>query len=428
MEGAEQIIGDGIEVLIVEDSVTQAEQLRYILETNGYQVRVANDGKKALVSINERKPTIIITDVVMPNMDGYELCRTIKGDDDLSDIPVIIVSYLSNVKDVIKGLESGADNFIIKPYDATYLLSRIEYILDNYKRSSDEMTESVLEITYNGMQYCIKSTRQQILDFLLSTYETAMQKNMDLVKTQEELEKFNDDLEKIVDERTVSLKNEIIARKRVEEEINASLKEKEILLQEIHHRVKNNMQIISSLLRLQSDSIEDEQYHEMFKDSQNRIITMSLVHEKLYQSSNFSEINFGEYIRDITNNLAQSYCRHGITLTIDTEDILLGINFAVPCGLIINELVTNSLKHAFPAGKEGEIKVSLHPKDDNMIELIVSDNGVGIPADFDIDSADQKSLGLRLVKILTENQLRGEIDLIRNAGTKFHIMFNGDQK
>lgn len=422
----EQNMENDIEVLIVEDSVTQAEQLKYILKNNGYQVRVAYDGQEALEAINDKRPTLVITDIVMPNMDGYQLCRTIKNDANLNNIPVIIVSSLSEIKDVIKGLESGADNFIIKPYYEKYLLSRIEYILNNYKNFSSDGANEGIEITLDGKQYCIISKRQQILNFLLSTYETAMQKNVDLLDTQNELEVLNDNLEQAVEERTASLQDEIINRKHAEEKITASLYEKEVLLQEIHHRVKNNMQIISSLLRLQSDNIDDVHYQQMFINSQNRINSMALVHEKLYQSNEFTNINFGEYLKDITNNLAQSYYLSGVVLNIDTDDISLGINFAIPCGLIINELVTNSLKHAFPDGRSGEIKVGLHLNDKNMVELIVSDDGIGIPANLNLD--DMPTLGLRLVKILAENQLHGELEIIRNKGTEFHIRFKGDQK
>jgi PAS domain S-box-containing protein len=215
----------------------------------------------------------------------------------------------------------------------------------------------------------------------------------------------------------------ISERKQKEKEIQESLKEKEVLLSEIYHRVKNNMQIVISLLRLQSRHIKEEKYREMFKESQNRIISMSLVHEKLYQSNNFTRIDFEEYIRELTNGLFRSYGvdKDKISLTIDIENISFLINSAIPCGLIINELVTNSLKHAFPDGMKGEIKIILHSADENMIELVVSDNGIGIHEDIDFKTT--KSLGLHLVTILAENQFHGDINLDRSKGTKFKIKF-----
>jgi PAS domain S-box-containing protein len=213
-----------------------------------------------------------------------------------------------------------------------------------------------------------------------------------------------------------------INRYWVEEQIKESLTEKEVLLKEIHHRVKNNMQIISSLLRLQSRDVKEKKYIDMFTDSQNRITSMSLIHEKLYQSKGLAKIDFDDYIRDLVNGLFQSYGANGnIGLNIDVRDVSLGIDSAIPCGLVVNELVTNSLKHAFPDGRRGYIRISLHPTAGNVIELIVSDNGVSIPANIDIRKTE--SLGLHLVTILVENQLHGEINLDRNKGTEFLVRF-----
>jgi PAS domain S-box-containing protein len=213
-----------------------------------------------------------------------------------------------------------------------------------------------------------------------------------------------------------------INRYWVEEQIKESLTEKEVLLKEIHHRVKNNMQIISSLLRLQSRDVTEKKYIDMFTDSQNRITSMSLIHEKLYQSKGLTKIDFDDYIRDLANGLFQSYgANSNIKLFTDVRDVSLGIDSAIPCGLVVNELVTNSLKHAFPDGRRGEVLISLHPTPENMIELIVRDNGVSIPANIDIRKTE--SLGLHLVTILVENQLHGEINLNRSKGTEFLVKF-----
>ncbi len=218
---------------------------------------------------------------------------------------------------------------------------------------------------------------------------------------------------------------DITERKLAEKQIIASLKEKEVLLREIHHRVKNNMQIVSSLLWLQSEHVRDKKDIEIFKDSQNRIMSMSLVHEKLYRSKDLAGIDTNGYITDLTYNLFQSYgVKAGIiALNISAGNVSLGIDSSIPCGLIINELVTNSLKYAFPDGRKGEISVSFRNLNENMIELAVSDNGVGIPDDVDFRKTG--SLGLRLVTILTENQLHGEITLDRSRGTEFKIIFKG---
>jgi len=225
--------------------------------------------------------------------------------------------------------------------------------------------------------------------------------------------------------RMFGMVQDITERKRVEEKIEASLKEKEMLLREIHHRVKNNMQVISSLLWLQSQYIKDKKYLEMFRDSQNRIMSMSLIHEKLYRSKDLAKIEFNEYIRDLVNGLFQSHASKtgSITLKLNVDNVSLGILHAIPCGLLINELITNSLKYAFPQDRIGEIKVSLHLNNENMVELEVSDNGVGIPPDVDFRKTG--SLGLRLVTILAEDQLHGKIELDRSRGTEFIIEFKG---
>jgi len=221
------------------------------------------------------------------------------------------------------------------------------------------------------------------------------------------------------------ISRDITERKRSEELIRSSLLEKETLLREIHHRVKNNMQVISSLLRLQSRYAKDKDDIEFFKDSQNRISSMALVHEKLYQSNNFTKIDFNVYAKDLIKSIFHSYetISSRIIPSIKVENVSLGIDSAIPCGLIINELVTNSLKHAFPDGRKGEIKIFMRRTGENEYSLVVCDNGVGIAQGIDFDNSS--SLGLHLVKILAQNQLNGNINLNRDHGTEIKINFKG---
>ncbi|HEY9708707.1 MAG TPA: histidine kinase dimerization/phosphoacceptor domain -containing protein, partial [Oculatellaceae cyanobacterium] len=242
----------------------------------------------------------------------------------------------------------------------------------------------------------------------------------------------------------------ITKRKQAEDKIKASLIEKETLLKEIHHRVKNNLQIISSLLRLQSRQIQDLHTLELFKESQNRVQAMALIHEKLYQSSNLAQIDFLQYITTLVNDLFRSYDahRHGITFQVNVNSIetdlanisttrhitynpnppQLAIDTAIPCGLMINELVSNSLKYAFPDKPSGEIFISLQfgrspliaPIDEYQFILTIRDNGVGFPEDLDFRNT--KSLGLQLVCRLTK-QIGGSIELNRSHGTEFRIVF-----
>jgi PAS domain S-box-containing protein len=215
---------------------------------------------------------------------------------------------------------------------------------------------------------------------------------------------------------------DITERKRAEEQIKASLREKEVLLQEIHHRVKNNLQVISSLLYLQSKNIQDRKTLEMFQESQSRVRSMALVHERLYQSQDLARVDFAEYVRGLANYLFRSYGvnTNVIRLKINSDDVFLGVDTAIPCGLIINELVSNSLKYAFPDGREGEIHIELRVDDGGQFTLMISDNGVGFPKDLDF--RDTGSLGLQLVNTLV-GQLEGTIELDRSSGTALRIAF-----
>ncbi len=207
-----------------------------------------------------------------------------------------------------------------------------------------------------------------------------------------------------------------------DERIRASLREKEALLKEIHHRVKNNLQVVSSLLGLQSRAVLDPETRKMFQESQNRIHSMALLHESLYQSHSLSEINFPEYIRQLAAHLFNSYgvAADRIHLRTDLESLSLHLDAAVPCGLIINELVSNSLKYAFPDGRTGEIRIELRGTSDGATRLLVADDGIGLTADIDWENT--RSLGLRLVRTLAQ-QLGAKIEVNSRAGTEVRLAF-----
>jgi PAS domain S-box-containing protein len=195
--------------------------------------------------------------------------------------------------------------------------------------------------------------------------------------------------------------------------------EKEVLLKEIHHRVKNNLQIISSLLRLKDKHSGGERGEEILRESQDRIRAMAAVHSLLYKSKNFAEINFGDYIREMAGQLFRSYNTRPqtISLLIHAEDVRLSIDTAIPCGLIMNELVSNALKHAFPGGREGEIRVEMS-RDQNSVRIVFADNGVGFPEGVDFHNTE--TLGLQLVHMLVA-QLGGAIEMYGNSGTMYVI-------
>lgn len=220
----------------------------------------------------------------------------------------------------------------------------------------------------------------------------------------------------------VAVFEDITERKEYESQLEESIKEKEVLLKEVHHRVKNNMQVISSILNLQSSYIDDETALSILRESQDRIKSMSFVHESLYQSKTLSEVNFSEYIQNIARNLFHSYGRPegGITLDFELEEVYLNLDTSIPCGLIINEVVSNSLKYAFEGKEKGNIIIQFSKVSDGKLKLIISDNGIGIPNNFDIENAE--SLGLQLVTTLI-NQIGGELDIDTTKGTVFNILF-----
>ncbi|KJR42167.1 signal transduction histidine kinase [Candidatus Magnetoovum chiemensis] len=214
-----------------------------------------------------------------------------------------------------------------------------------------------------------------------------------------------------------------IDRKIIEEKLRKSLKEKELLLGEIHHRIKNNLAIVSSLLRMQRNNIKDEHYANMFKESENRIKSIALVHEKIYRSKSLSNVNLNTYIKDLIETLFETYKTNttDITINISVDDLTLEIDKAIPFGLLINELIANALKYAFPNKEQGEIYIGLHRVQTGQIRLIVRDNGVGLPKSIDIRNTE--SLGFQLIVGLAENQLEGALQLNKNTGTEIIITF-----
>lgn len=250
-------------------------------------------------------------------------------------------------------------------------------------------------------------------------------------RVQEALHRANEELEARVAERTAELSRlnaqlqmEMAERQQAMQAIEVSLREKEVLLKEIHHRVKNNLQVLSSLLSLQAGSETDGAVLLALEDSQNRVRSMAMIHEKIYRSESLAAIDFGEYVRDLAGHLFDAYdaVARSIFLRMNVDRVSLSIETAVPCGLLLNELLSNCFKHAFPHGQGGQISIDLHRStvDDNAV-LTVTDNGAGLPDDFDISSCS--TLGLRLVRILVD-QIDGRLELLkRTTGTSFRIQF-----
>jgi two-component sensor histidine kinase len=250
-----------------------------------------------------------------------------------------------------------------------------------------------------------------LLEWVAMQLGTAIQR----VRTEQALLESHDELEQRVQERTVEL---VVAN----EEIKTSLKEKEVLLKEIHHRVKNNLQVISSLLDMTSTRIHDQQANNLIKDARTKIHTMALIHARLYGSERVDQIDMRDHIRELANYLSQVYSdSKKITLIVDLSSIYLPITQAIPCALVLNEVISNAFKHAFREGQKGTIEISVKSPAQDTISIRVKDDGIGIPQEVDIYKTD--SLGLKLLRNLVQSQLKGKIDVKRDKGTEFIIEF-----
>jgi two-component sensor histidine kinase len=212
------------------------------------------------------------------------------------------------------------------------------------------------------------------------------------------------------------------ARRKAQEELVAANREKDLMLKEIHHRVKNNLQVMSSLAQLQMQDAVDERQRILLRDIQHRIRAMAIVHEKLYHSGNFAAIDFGELLRTLSKELSVAYGEHLVEVEIDSQSISIGIDDAIPLGLILNELLTNAFKHAFPEGRKGKIAVTFRRTDSNNLELVVRDDGIGIPPEQ--SHRKHASVGMTLVNALID-QIEGTVDIRSNSGTAVTINFAG---
>lgn len=289
-----------------------------------------------------------------------------------------------------------------------------------------QMVQTVKKISAGDLAQRAPVISNDEVGYLAQSFNQMVQT---IQETNKKLELVNSELEKRVKERTVelekalkTLQKENKEKETAQNKIKSSLKEKEVLLKEIHHRVKNNLQIVSSLFFFQSKTISDPQMLEMFRDGQNRVKSMALIHEKLYQSDDLANIDFKEYVKKLATFLFQSYGvdQSKIRFKNNVANIQLGVDQAVPCGLIINELISNSLKHGFKGKETGIIKIEMGHDENNNLIMKVSDDGKGMPEGLDIQKID--SLGLRLVNNLTL-QLNGKVEYFNQNGTMVKVVF-----
>ena len=342
-----------ISVLFVDDNETIRQLYRRLLEKHVSHLYIAKDGYHGLELYQKHKPDLVITDMVMPVMNGLEMVKEIKKI--APDAKFVVMSAYSEKDSFVEAIHMGIDGYLMKPVEAKKLLSLI-----------DEFAGITL------MKWELERKEKK--------------------------------------------------RREAEEYLKKSLEEKDVLLREVHHRVKNNMQIISSILRMQSRNIDDPKLKDVLQESQNRIHTMALIHENLYNHESLANIKFSSYIKSLAGNIARTYARQPADIKFDyqMDDAYLPIDTAIPCGLIINELISNSFKYAFNDNSSGMIGIHFKELADNEYQLIVSDNGIGIPSNIDITKT--KSLGMKILHKLVQ-QIDGTLQSDFSNGTKFTITF-----
>lgn len=357
------VMSELLRLLQVEDSERDAAFVVRILEKAGYLVQSqrVEDAEAMRAALEKRTWDAIIADYRLPRFDA-PAALVILHQSGL-DLPFIVVSGKIGEELAVALMKAGAHDYLMKDR-----LNRLAPVVER------EIGEARTRL--EGKQT-----------------ETALDKS----------EQQNRSQRVTMDEQA------------------QSLAEKEALLREIHHRVKNNLQVVSSLLGLQSRTAANPETSKTLQESQNRIHSMALLHESLYQSDSLAEVDFPGYITQLTEYLFQSYGRRDqVQLQTDMDSVRLNIDMAVPCGLIINEVLSNSLKHAFPEGREGEVRIALREEPPGTAQLVLADNGIGLRQD--VDWTTSRTLGLRLVRTLAQ-QLHGELEVESGAGTEVRLRF-----
>ncbi|QWR76431.1 response regulator [Candidatus Magnetomonas plexicatena] len=453
-------------LLVIDDEIIIRERLKKLLLLDKYEVYSAENGIEGLKMFETHEPDIIITDIKMPKISGIDVLKEVKAKNTM--VEVIMVTGHGGVETAIEAMKEGAFGYVQKPIEYDELHIEIEKALEKQQMKMKidsnvkelEYRVNEWEITFNCVSdmlsihdkdyKIVKCNRAFAETFSFNPEAPDNKLCFEIFDCQEERECLNvktcNTKHSCMTEKywpkldiyfevtaspifgvdgefkgSIHIFKDITQRKLYEEKIKASLQEKILLLREIHHRVKNNMEIISSLLELQIEDSSDEGLISMYNEMKNRIRSMSLIHRLLYQSDNFSEVDFNEYTINLMTDLVNSYCVDPsmITVNIDIDNILINMDTAMPCCLIINELVTNSLKYAFT--ETGTIDISMKSVGEKMYELVVSDNGKGIPEGFDINQSS--SLGLKLIRTLAEYQLGGKIEMNTRGGTEFKLRF-----
>ncbi|MDD8027892.1 MAG: PAS domain S-box protein [Acidobacteriota bacterium] len=507
-------------VLIVDDQEENRYFLKCLFTGSGHRVAEAANGKAALEILAKGDWDLVISDILMPVMDGYQLCRKIRADDRWRRLPFIFytATYVDQMDEDF-ALKLGADRFFRKPLDPRVLMEEVRALLEETSRAeaprpeivTDEtevlklyserlvhkledkmarleeetiqrkqaeealrrserqyrlITENTIDvITVLDMDLRITYVNPSVYRLRGFTPEEAMAQSLDQIMTPDSrrriseimdeemrlekagnadpdrsrsvvLEEYRKDgttiwtevsLSFIRDEKRqpigiMTVSRDITERRRAEEKIQASLREKEALLREIHHRVKNNMQIISSLINISARDVKDPAFAEVLRQIRLRIRSIATAHDKLYKSPDLARIEIGDFISDLLIHYGQMFAVDASRIRIQTEleTLLLPIETAVPVGLIAGELIGNSLRHAFPNGRRGQMTIGLRRLNPEEAVLSVRDDGVGLPPKYDFRKAE--SPGMVILNSLA-GQILGRVELVRDGGTEFRVVF-----
>jgi DNA-binding response OmpR family regulator len=405
-------------ILIVEDSQTQAKILEHLLTSAGYNVIVCHNGREALIELHNNRPTMVLTDIVMPEMDGYELCREIKQNTSTSNIPVILVTQLYDPQDVVQGLECGADNFIIKPYDNQYLLSRIEVILANRFLQTNETMNLGIEVFFAGKRHFITSNRLQILNILLSTYEIAIQKNNELHEARDKLatlidqiSEANEYLKKVNED----LNREIAERKRIESALSMANKKLTLLSSITRHDMKNILMAVLGYHGLAIQDANDQKFLEYLNRETDLFakLTNQIEFTRLYEEMGTTGAIW-KPIKEVQNIKFPASERVTVTVTPQAEQYEIFTDPLIE--KVFYNLFENAIRHG---GNVTAISVSANIIDQKL-QVLVCDNGSGISAadkDMIFRRGYGKNTGLGLFLVREILSITGiTIDVISKEG------------
>jgi two-component system, sensor histidine kinase and response regulator len=387
---------ENVHVLIAEDSPTQAEQLKFILERRGCQVAWAANGNDALAMMERRKPVVVISDIVMPGMDGYRLCKRIREQEAFREVPFILLTSLSDPEDVIKGLECGADNFITKPYDEDDLVSRIQYTLANCRVREHERTQAGVEVVFAGRTHFITSDRLQILNLLLSTYETAIHKNRQLTQARDELKSLNEELDERVRERTAEIQSlNANLEKRVAErtaELLDANKELDAFANSVSHDLRTPLRHIHGFAEMLNKRIAeglDAVSAKYLANITDASLRMSRLIDDLLSFSRVTRLNMRKVRVDMRTLLDE--CIRELAPETSGRNIVWEIGELPEVEgdpSMLKQVLANLLSNAVKfTGKVSRaiIEIQAVPEKENEVTFLVRDNGAG----FDMEYSDK---------------------------------------